>query len=81
MSKQSLRIAFDSLDSAAKRVVSAITIRRHAWLKSSGLPPKTRAHVEDLPFGGNYLSTTKTDDNIFENMKDAKLTAKSLGVY
>lgn len=56
-----LRTSFDSSDAIAR--ASIITLRRHVWLRSSSLPPETRAHME-----GDGLFSTNMNE-VLEKMK------------
>lgn len=49
------------LDLFAKMITSAVSLRRHAWLQSTGLQPDTKALIEDFPFEGDGLFSNTMD--------------------
>lgn len=51
VAKYALRASFDTSASSARTLISAVTQRRHTWLRSSLLALDTRIKAEDLPFG------------------------------
>ena len=65
-------------DCDAKVMVGAVTLRRHAWLCSSGLTKETHTRIEDLPFDGVGLFNAKTDEAM-DNLQKARNMAKRMG--
>lgn len=64
LAKQQLTVAHHSLDVCVRTIASGVTLRRHAWLRSSSFPQDTRAYIEDLPFNGEGLFHASTDSAI-----------------
>ncbi|XP_054846821.1 uncharacterized protein LOC129337273 isoform X1 [Eublepharis macularius] len=79
LSKQQMTAGKDAADSAARAMATSVVLRRHAWLRSTALPPEKKAKVEDFPFEGPQLFSEKTDESL-SLMKKNQQTAKSLGV-
>uniref|UniRef100_A0ABM5FAT3 Uncharacterized protein n=1 Tax=Pogona vitticeps TaxID=103695 RepID=A0ABM5FAT3_9SAUR len=65
-----------SVEAAARILVSSVTLRRHAWLRSASILEDVKAKVEDLPFDASGLFSEKTDSHL-EELHKAKKTAKS----
>ena len=59
---------------------SSIALRRHAWLRSSGITEDARSCIEELPFNGSGLFNEKTDE-LMGNLHKIRKTAKSLFIY
>lgn len=62
VAKHSPRSSFDSSDT----VVSALTLRKPTWLRSSGLLPETRTQV--VPFEGDSLFNVRNEEVLGEKM-------------
>ncbi|XP_078245250.1 uncharacterized protein LOC144587803 [Pogona vitticeps] len=65
-----------SVEAAARILVSCVSLRRHAWLRSANILEDVKAKVEDLPFDASGLFHSKTDSHL-EDVHKAKKTAKS----
>ncbi|KAL8173140.1 UNVERIFIED_CONTAM: hypothetical protein K2H54_040593 [Gekko kuhli] len=59
---------------------TGIALRRHAWLRTAHLPDDIKAKVEDLPFDGEGLFHTTTDQYL-TSIDDSRKTAKRLGFF
>ncbi|XP_053143136.1 E2F-associated phosphoprotein isoform X1 [Hemicordylus capensis] len=66
-------------DCASRVMASAISLRRHAWLRSSGLDPETCSRIEDLPFNGDVLFGSRTND-IVKRAQKRRSTVRSRGL-
>lgn len=64
LSKQQINAGGHSMDVAACAMASAIVLRRHVWLRSTTLPNGTKQKVEDLPFEGATLFSSRTDASV-----------------
>ena len=72
-----LRIATrHSVEAAARILMSAVTLRRHAWLRAANILDDVKAKIENLPFDASGLFSEKTDSHL-EELHKAKKTAKS----
>lgn len=80
VSKIAVRASFDSWNSAGRAVAAVTSPQRYAWLKSSGLPPETKAKVKVLPLEEESLFRTRTG-KILEKSKETRCSAISLGIY
>ncbi|KAJ1092577.1 hypothetical protein NDU88_005687 [Pleurodeles waltl] len=78
ISNNQIRSALDSADTAARSVNTAVTIRRHAWLRSSGFKPEIQQAVLNMPFNQQQLFGPEVDTAI-EKMKKDTDTAKAMG--
>lgn len=58
-----------STDWAAKNLSAAVALRRHAWLKSTGIQDYFKAKIEDLPFDREGIFNGKTDDMLQKVIK------------
>ena len=65
-----------SVEAAARILVMAVTLRRHAWLRGANILDDIKTKVEDLPFDISGLFSEKTDGHL-EDLHKAKKTAKS----
>ncbi|XP_078232770.1 uncharacterized protein LOC144583211 [Pogona vitticeps] len=65
-----------SVEAAARILVTAVNLRRHAWLRAANILEDVKAKVEDLPFDSSGLFSEKTDNHL-EDLHKAKKTAKS----
>ncbi|KAL8163712.1 UNVERIFIED_CONTAM: hypothetical protein K2H54_034570 [Gekko kuhli] len=61
-------------------LATGIALRRHAWLRTAHLPDDIKAKVEDLPFDGEGLFHTTTDQYL-TSIDDSRKTAKRLGFF
>ena len=63
-----------SADIASKTMTSSILLRRHAWLRSSGINEDARARIEALPFDANGVFNATIDESMesFHKMKTTK---------
>lgn len=57
-----LQVASDVVDSAARTMSSAISMRRASWLQSSGLLTEVEQSIQDLPFDGQALLNKQTQN-------------------
>ncbi|XP_062813817.1 nucleolar and coiled-body phosphoprotein 1-like [Anolis carolinensis] len=73
-----IQMAKHTGDTAGKMIAHAIAIRRHAWLRSSGLSSSSRQVIEDLPFDAMGLFNSGTDDKLKTN-HDFKVLATKCG--
>ncbi|KAJ1112600.1 hypothetical protein NDU88_000862 [Pleurodeles waltl] len=78
ISNNQIRSALDSADTAAQTVNTAVTIRRHAWLRSSGFKPEIQQAVLNMPFNQEQLFGPEVDTAIEKLKKDTD-TAKAMG--
>ncbi|KAJ1082489.1 hypothetical protein NDU88_002654 [Pleurodeles waltl] len=78
ISNNQIGSALDSADTAARTVNTAVTIRRHAWLRSSGFKPEIQQAVLNMPFNQQQLFGPQVDTAI-EKMKKDTDTAKAMG--
>lgn len=72
-----LQAASDAADSAARTMVSAISMRQASWLLLSGLSSKAQKSIQDLSFDGQALFA----DNKINGLKNSRTTLKTLGRY
>ncbi|KAJ1124101.1 hypothetical protein NDU88_002563 [Pleurodeles waltl] len=70
--------AMDAADTAARTVNTAVTIRRHAWLRTSGFKPVIQQAMLNMPFNGQQLFGPEVDTAIEKLKKDTD-TAKAMG--
>ncbi|XP_062837379.1 uncharacterized protein LOC134299202 [Anolis carolinensis] len=73
-----IQMAKHTGDTAGKMIAHAVAIRRHAWLRSSGLSSSSRQVIEDLPFDTQGLFNSGTDDKLKSN-HDFKILATKCG--
>ncbi|KAJ1170443.1 hypothetical protein NDU88_002320 [Pleurodeles waltl] len=73
-----IRSALDSANTAARTINTAVTIRRHAWLRSSGFKPEIQQAILNMPFNEKQLFGPEVDTAI-EKMKKDSDTAKAMG--
>ncbi|KAJ1189935.1 hypothetical protein NDU88_006677 [Pleurodeles waltl] len=78
ISNNQIRSAMDAADTAARTVNTAVTIRRHAWLRTSGFKPEIQQAVLNMPFNGQQLFGPEVDTAIEKLKKDTD-TAKAMG--
>ncbi|KAJ1157445.1 hypothetical protein NDU88_010157 [Pleurodeles waltl] len=78
ISNNQIRSAMDAVDTAARTVNTAVTIRRHAWLRTSGFNPEIQQAVLNMPFNGLQLFGLEVDTAIEKLKKDTE-TAKAMG--
>ncbi|KAJ7332059.1 hypothetical protein JRQ81_014239 [Phrynocephalus forsythii] len=68
-----------AFECSSKILGAVVTLRRHAWLRSTGLTEDHKAHIEQLPFEGDSLFHPSTD-NMMEDHHKKQNTAKRLNV-
>ncbi|XP_062834818.1 uncharacterized protein LOC134298444 [Anolis carolinensis] len=73
-----IQMAKHTGDTAGKMIAHTIAIRRHAWLRSSGLSSSSRQVIEDLPFDALGLFNSGTDYKLKSN-HDFKVLASKCG--
>ncbi|XP_054835795.1 lamina-associated polypeptide 2, isoforms alpha/zeta-like isoform X2 [Eublepharis macularius] len=78
LSKQQMNAGNHAADTAARGMASAVLLRRHSWLRSTALSQEVKAKIEHLPFEGDSLFSSTTDEAL--KKKKARQTARSLGV-
>ncbi|KAJ1214252.1 hypothetical protein NDU88_001877 [Pleurodeles waltl] len=78
ISNNQIRSALDSADTAARTVNTAVTIRRHAWLQSSGFKPEIQQAVLKMPFNHQQQLFGPEVDTAIEKMKEDTDTAKAM---
>ncbi|KAJ7344306.1 hypothetical protein JRQ81_000256 [Phrynocephalus forsythii] len=62
-------------DAASKQIVTAVHLRRHAWLHTATITDDARDRIEDSPFDGEGLFAATTNellDNILKMRKTAR---------
>lgn len=79
LASQQIRSSSHAMDAASRGLATAVVLRRYSWLRSAGLTDDARRRIEDLPFDGEGLFNSGTDD-IMENLQKKKNTAKRLGL-
>ncbi|KAJ7304165.1 hypothetical protein JRQ81_011695 [Phrynocephalus forsythii] len=65
---------------ATRSLGAAVILRRHSWLRSTGLPEDIKGHIEYLPFEGEGLFHIKTDE-IIQDLEKKRTIAKRLNLY
>ena len=80
VAKHQLLASRHSADIASKTMTSAITLRRHAWLRSSGINDDAKNRIEALPFDATGVFNEKTDESM-ESFHKMKKTAKSYTIH
>ncbi|KAJ1212012.1 hypothetical protein NDU88_007358 [Pleurodeles waltl] len=78
ISNNQIRSSMDAADTAARTVNTAVTIRRHAWLRTSGFKPEIQQAVLNMPFNEKQLFGPEVDTAIEKLKKDTD-TAKAMG--
>lgn len=73
---EQLLLSRHATEAAARVEVSAISLRRHAWLRTAVVPDDTRKHVEKMPFDGEGVFSQKTDEALKAD-QTLKKTAKT----
>ena len=66
-------------ETAARVLMSAVTIKWHAWLRSTDILEDVKAKVENLAFDASGLFNDKTDSHL-EDLHKAKKTATSYSI-
>ncbi|EMP24372.1 hypothetical protein UY3_18610, partial [Chelonia mydas] len=79
LSRTALQAALDVANIAARSTATAVVMRRGSWLSSSSFPRKFQSTIEDLPFDGDKLFASTTND-VLHSMKDSRATLQSLGI-
>ena len=80
LSKHQTLSARHATDVAAKSLNCAITLRRHAWLRASGIVEDVRKQIEEQAFDTKGLFNEKTDDSL-KSIHESKKTAKSYTIH
>ncbi|XP_069063197.1 uncharacterized protein [Pleurodeles waltl] len=78
ISNNQIRSSMDAADTAARTINTAVTIRRHAWLRTSGFKPEIQQAVLNMPFNEQQLFGPELDTAIEKLKKDTD-TAKAMG--
>ncbi|KAJ1186747.1 hypothetical protein NDU88_003528 [Pleurodeles waltl] len=73
-----IQSSMDAADTAARTINTAVTIRRHAWLHTSGFKPEIQQAVLNMPFNEQQLFGPEVDTAI-EKLKKETDTAKAMG--
>ncbi|KAJ7324589.1 hypothetical protein JRQ81_017609 [Phrynocephalus forsythii] len=63
-------------NAASKQLMTAIHLRRHAWLRTSSITDDARNRIEDSPFDGEGFFATSTDVSL-DNIQNMRKAAKS----
>ncbi|EMP25303.1 Mothers against decapentaplegic like protein 9 [Chelonia mydas] len=80
VARGALQMAWDTTDSVARVVASAVVMRHSSWLQSSKLSQEIQTTLQDLPFEGAGLFSEMT--NIWlHGLKDSYATLQSLGLH
>lgn len=80
VAKYALRSSFIASDLSARALASAAFFRRHGWLWSSFSTLTFVSAAQDLPFEGDDLFSSKTDE-FLEKLMETRSTAHSLDLY
>ncbi|KAJ1169217.1 hypothetical protein NDU88_001123 [Pleurodeles waltl] len=78
ISNNQIRSSMDAADTAARTINTSVTIRRHAWLRTSGFKPEIQQAVLNMPFNEKELFGPEVDTAIEKLKKDTD-TAKAMG--
>ncbi|KAJ1147746.1 hypothetical protein NDU88_000605 [Pleurodeles waltl] len=78
ISNNQIRSSMDAADTAARTVNTAITIRRHAWDRTSGFKPQIQQAMLNMPINEQQLFGPEVDTAIEKLKKDTD-TAKAMG--
>ncbi|KAJ1196529.1 hypothetical protein NDU88_000399 [Pleurodeles waltl] len=78
ISNNQIQSAMDAADTAARTVNTAVTIRRHAWLRTSGFKPEIQQAMLNMPFNRQQWFGPEVDTAIEKLKKDTD-TAKAMG--
>ncbi|KAJ1136534.1 hypothetical protein NDU88_002949 [Pleurodeles waltl] len=78
ISNNQIRSSMDAADTAARTINTAVTIRRDAWLRTSGFKPEIQQAVLNMPFNEQQLFGPEVDTAIEKLKKDTD-TAKAMG--
>ncbi|XP_015270124.1 PREDICTED: plexin-C1 [Gekko japonicus] len=79
LAKHQLNTAKHMLDVAAKTLTLAVTLKHHAWLRSTALSQDTRTLIEDLPFESEGLFSSTTD-TVLQDLDKSIKTSRNLGI-
>ena len=80
LSKYQILAARHATDVAAKSLNSAISFRRHAWLRASGIVEDVKKQIEEQAFDTKGLFNEKTDESL-KSIHESKKTAKSYTIH
>ena len=64
------------VEAALKHMTTAVTLQRHAWLRSAHISDDSCVRIEDLPLDGVGLFDTRTHE-ILDNLQKMRKTARS----
>ncbi|EMP36716.1 hypothetical protein UY3_06111, partial [Chelonia mydas] len=64
VAKASLWAASDAVDSAARSITMAMSMRRASWLMSSGISTEAQQSIHNLPFDGLALFAEQRDTRL-----------------
>ncbi|KAJ1194439.1 hypothetical protein NDU88_003728 [Pleurodeles waltl] len=78
VSNNQIRSSMDAADTAARTINTVVTIRRHAWLRTSVFKPEIQQAVLNMPFNEQQLFGPDVDSAIEKLKKDTD-TAKAMG--
>ncbi|KAJ1208071.1 hypothetical protein NDU88_003461 [Pleurodeles waltl] len=78
ISNNQIRSSMDAADTAARTINTSVTIRRHAWLRTSGFKPEIQQAVLNMPVNEKLLFGPEVDTAIEKLKKDTD-TAKAMG--
>ncbi|XP_053114884.1 proteoglycan 4-like [Hemicordylus capensis] len=76
VTKQQLSTFKHLAETESRAMVTAVTMRRHAWLRATSLQGDMKDRVENLAFDGKGLFHETTDATM-ETLKKSKFTAKT----
>ncbi|KAL8175908.1 UNVERIFIED_CONTAM: hypothetical protein K2H54_013723 [Gekko kuhli] len=80
LSRQQISTIKHTVSCSSRSLATGIALRCHAWLHTAHLPDDIKAKVEDLPFDGEGLFHTTTDQYL-TSIDDSRKTAKRLGFF
>ncbi|KAH1176788.1 hypothetical protein KIL84_010490 [Mauremys mutica] len=80
VAKTSLKSTLDVVDTLARVMASAITMRRASWLQNLSIMLDVHQAIEDLPFDDRTLFLYKTDETL-HSFKDSRSTFRSVEMY
>ena len=80
LSKHQCLAARHATNVLAETLNSAITLRRHAWLRASGIVEDVKKQIEEQAFDTKDLFNEKTDESL-KSIHESKKTAKSYTIH
>ncbi|KAF7252352.1 Lamina-associated polypeptide 2, isoform alpha [Varanus komodoensis] len=72
---QQLSTARHHVDTDSRALVGAISLRRHAWLRSCNFPEEMKRRIEEMPFDGLGLFHARTDHKL-KSVHESRMTAR-----